>query len=68
VLWRKSTTAYISIFSAATQTSSPVSLTREVDTINLGTVPEGDLAGVVLGTGVALITCGNYYKFIKVPV
>ena len=25
-------------------------------------------AGTVLGRGVALITCGNYYRFIKVPV
>jgi hypothetical protein len=68
VLWRKSTTAYISIFSAQTQTSTPVDITRAVDTVNLGTVPAGDLAGTVLGTGVALITCGNYYRFIKVPV
>jgi len=68
VLWRKSTTAYISIFTADTQTSTPVLITRQVDTINLGTVPAGDMSGLYLNRGLALITCGNYYKFIKVPV
>lgn len=65
VLWRKSTTAYISIFSAAAQTSSPATITREVDTINLGTVPAGDMCGLRMGPGVAMITCGNYYRIIK---
>lgn len=65
VLWRQSTTAYISIFEASAQTSSPCQITRRVDTINLGTVPEGDLAGLHIGSGVALITCGNKYRFIK---
>ena len=65
VMWRKSTTAYVSIFSAQTQTSTPVSLTREIDTINLGTVPAGTMSGLRLGTGVAMITCGNYYRIIK---
>jgi hypothetical protein len=65
VLWRQSTTAYISILEASAQTSSPCQITRRVDTINLGTVPEGDLAGLHIGSGVALITCGNKYRFIK---
>jgi hypothetical protein len=68
VIWRNGTTAYISVFSAQAQTSTPAAITREVDTVNLGTVPEGNLSGVNIGSGVALITCGNYYKFIKVPV
>lgn len=68
VLWRKSTTAYISVFSAAKQTSAPVSLTREVDTVNLGTVPAGNVSGCYYAPGVAMITCGDKYRFIKVPV
>jgi len=67
VAWRKSTTAYISIFSLSEQTSDVPTVTRVVDTVSLGTVPEGKIAIVKIGTGVALITCGNYYKFIKVP-
>jgi hypothetical protein len=68
VAWRKSTTAYISIFSLSEQTSDVPTVTRVVDTVSLGTVPEGKIAIVKIGTGVALITCGNYYKFIKVPI
>ena len=65
VMWRKSTTAYLSIFSYAKQTSTPVALTREVDAFNLGTVPEGNISGTYINRGMALITCGNYYKIIK---
>lgn len=65
VMWRKSTTAYLSIFSHSTQTSAPVSLTREIDAFNLGTVPEGNLSATYINRGMVLITCGNYYKIIK---
>jgi hypothetical protein len=65
VMWRKSTTAYLSIFSYSTQTSAPVSLTREIDAFDLGTVPEGNISATYINRGVVLITCGNYYKIIK---
>jgi len=65
VMWRKSTTAYLSIFSYSTQTSAPVSLTREIDAFDLGTVPEGNLSATYINRGMVLITCGNYYKIIK---
>lgn len=65
VLWRKSTTAYLSIFSYSTQTSAPVSLTREIDAFDLGTVPEGNISATYINRGMVLITCGNYYKIIK---
>ena len=65
VMWRKSTTAYLSIFSYSTQTSAPVSLTREIDAFDLGTVPEGNISATYINRGMVLITCGNYYKIIK---
>ena len=65
VVWRKSTTAYISTFSVAGSTSTPPTITRTSDAINLGTVPEGTISGVRFGDGVAMITCGNYYRIIK---
>jgi len=68
VVWRKGTDAYISIFSFFENTSSPATITREVDAQQLGTVPEGNITGLSLGNGVAVIVCGNYYKFIKVPI
>jgi len=68
VVWRKSTTAYISIFEVNAQTSTLPTFERHVDSLNLGTVPEGNISVTPMGPGVALITCGNYYKFIKVPV
>jgi len=73
VVWRKATDIYISIFEATPGSSTYPTLTRHVDAQSLGTLNldsgnPGRLAGTSLGTGVALITCGNYYKFIKVPV
>lgn len=73
VVWRKATDIYISIFEATPGSSTYPSLTRHVDAQSLGSLSldsenPGRLAGTSLGTGVALITCGNYYKFIKVPV
>ena len=67
VVWRKSTTAYISIFEVNQQVSDQPTFTRHAE-VNLGTVPEGNISVTPMGRGVALITCGNYYKFIKVPV
>jgi len=73
VLWHKSGELYISIFKANAQTSAMVDIDRVVDAQSLGTVPADSgsaktLSGCILGSGVALVTCGNYYKFIKVPV
>jgi len=65
VVWRKSTTAYISTFSVSSSTSTPPTITRTNDAINLGTVPAGNISGVRFGDGVAMITCGNYYRIIK---
>lgn len=65
VVWRKSTTAYISTFSVSASTSTPPTITRTSDAINLGTVPAGTISGVRFGDGVAMITCGNYYRIIK---
>jgi len=65
VVWRKSTTAYISTFSVSQSTSTPPTITRTSDAINLGTVPAGTISGVRFGDGVAMITCGNYYRIIK---
>lgn len=65
VVWRKSTTAYISTFSITGSTSTPPTITRTSDAINLGTVPAGTISGVKFGDGVAMITCGNYYRIIK---
>ena len=65
VAWRQATTAYISIFSITEPSADQPTITREVDTINLGTVPEGRMALTKMGPGVALITCGNYYRIIK---
>jgi hypothetical protein len=50
-----------------------VDIDRVVDAQSLGSVPADSgsaktLSGCILGSGVALITCGNYYKFIKVPI
>jgi hypothetical protein len=68
VVWRKGTDAYISIFSFITNTSTTASITREVDAQYIGQVPEKNITGLALGNGVAVIVCGNYYKFIKVPI
>ena len=66
VAWRQGTTAYVSIFSIDEQTSAMPTITREVDTVNLGTVPNaGRMALSKLGNGVAVLTCGNYYRIIK---
>ena len=72
VLWHKLGELYISIFKSNAQTSAMVDIDRVVDAQSLGTVPADSgsaktLSGCILGSGVALITCGNYYKFIKVP-
>lgn len=70
VLWRKSTTAYISIFKITNRAASslPPLLERVVDAQSLGTVSASDVSGVKMGRGVAMITCGDKYRFIKVPV
>ena len=65
VVWRKSTTAYISIFTVNHQTSDQPTFTRHADSVNLGTVPEGNISITPMGDGVALVTCGNYYRIIK---
>jgi hypothetical protein len=66
VAWRQGTTAYVSIFEITEQTSDMPVLTRVADTINLGTVPNaGRMALGRLGNGVAVLTCGNYYRIIK---
>ena len=66
VAWRQGTTAYASIFEIQEQTSDMPVLTRVADSINLGTVPNaGRMALAKLGTGVAVLTCGNYYRIIK---
>jgi hypothetical protein len=66
VAWRQGTTAYISIFEIQEQTSDMPVLTRVADSINLGTVPNaGRMALSKLGNGVAVLTCGNYYRIIK---
>jgi hypothetical protein len=66
VAWRQSTTAYISIFEITKQSSAQPTITRVADTINLGTVPDaGRMAISRLGNGVAILTCGNYYRIIK---
>ena len=73
VVWTKSANIYISIFELTEQTSDVPTITRIIDTESLGAIPADSsstqrLSGTAMGTGVALITCGNYYKFIKVPV
>lgn len=65
VVWRKSTTAYISVFEVNHQTSDQPTFTRHADSVNLGTVPEGNISITPMGDGVALLTCGNYYRIIK---
>lgn len=65
VVWRKSTTAYISVFEVNHQTSDQPTFTRHANSVNLGTVPEGNISITPMGTGVALLTCGNYYRIIK---
>ena len=66
VAWRQGTTAYVSVFEIQEQTSDMPVLTRVADSINLGTVPNaGRMALSKLGNGVAVLTCGNYYKIIK---
>ena len=66
IAWRQGSTAYISIFTLAEQTSDMPVLTRVADSINLGTVPNaGRMALSKLGNGVAVLTCGNYYRIIK---
>ena len=66
VAWRQGTTAYASIFEIQEQTSDMPVLTRVADSINLGTVPNaGRMALAKLGSGVAVLTCGNYYRIIK---
>ena len=73
VIWTKSANIYISIFELTEQTSDVPTITRIIDTESLGAIPADSsstqrLSGTAMGTGVALITCGNYYKFIKVPI
>jgi hypothetical protein len=65
VVWRKSTTAYISVFEVNHQTSDQPTFTRHADSVNLGTVPEGNISITPMGDGVAVLTCGNYYRIIK---
>ena len=66
IAWRHVSSAYISIFTLAEQTSDMPVLTRVADSINLGTVPNaGRMALSKLGNGVAVLTCGNYYRIIK---
>ena len=66
VAWRQGTTAYVSIFEIQEQTSDMPVLTRVADSINLGTVPNaGRMSLGRLGSGVAVLTCGNYYRIIK---
>ena len=65
VVWRKSTTAYISTFKVTYSGTSAPTITRLSDALSLGTVPSGNISGVKLGGGVAMITCGNYYRIIK---
>jgi hypothetical protein len=65
VVWRKSTTAYISTFTVTPNTSAAPTITRTNDTISLGTVPAKTMSGLKFGTGVAMVTCGNEYKIIK---
>jgi hypothetical protein len=66
VAWRQGTTAYVSIFEIQEQTSDMPVITRVADSINLGTVPNaGRMALSKLGNGVAVLTCGNYYRIIK---
>lgn len=65
VVWRKSTTAYISVFEVNHQTSDQPTFTRHANSVNLGTVPTGNISITPMGTGVALLTCGNYYRIIK---
>jgi len=69
VAWRQGTTAYVSIFEITEPDSSSTNnpqLTIVADTINLGTVPNaGRMALAKLGAGVAVLTCGNYYRIIK---
>jgi hypothetical protein len=66
VAWRQGTTAYVSIFEIQEQTSDMPVITRVADTINLGTVPNaGRMSLGRLGNGVAVLTCGNYYRIIK---
>jgi hypothetical protein len=66
VAWRQGTTAYVSVFEIQEQTSDMPVLTRVADSINLGTVPNaGRMALSKLGNGVAVLTCGNYYRIIK---
>ena len=66
VAWRQGTTAYVSIFEIQVQSSAQPTITRVADTINLGTVPNaGRMALGRLGNGIAVLTCGNYYRIIK---
>ena len=66
VAWRQGTTAYVSVFELQEQTSDMPLITRVADSINLGTVPNaGRMALSRLGNGVAVLTCGNYYRIIK---
>ncbi len=66
VAWRQGTTAYVSVFELQEQTSDMPLITRVADSINLGTVPNaGRMALARLGNGVAVLTCGNYYRIIK---
>ena len=65
VVWRKSTTAYISTFSVTPSTSTAPTITRTNDAINLGTVTAKTMSGIRFGPGVAMVTCGNEYRIIK---
>lgn len=66
--WRQGSDVYVSIFEHTQQTSTAPAIQRVVDTVSLGTVTNaGRMAIMRFGPGVALVTCGNYYKFIKVP-
>ena len=68
-VYRQGTQLYWSIFSYTipADTTQQPQITREVDGASLGTVPEANISGFTLGTGVAVIVVGNKYKIVKVP-
>ena len=69
VAWTNSTNVYASIFKIVPQSSAAPTISRIADTIDLGTIPASSgtktLSGMRINKGVAVLTCGNYYRIIK---